>query len=33
MDMQNRAGSKPGAGGVADHSQMNIERKERLRRL
>lgn len=33
MDFQNRAGSKPGAGGVASDSQQNVDRRERLRQL
>ncbi|EGF81627.1 hypothetical protein BATDEDRAFT_29868 [Batrachochytrium dendrobatidis JAM81] len=33
MDFQNRAGSKPGSGGVADSSQFNVDRRERLRKL
>jgi splicing factor 3A subunit 2 len=33
MDMQNRVGSKPGAGGVASGSQSNVDRRERLRKL
>jgi splicing factor 3A subunit 2 len=33
MDMQNRVGSKPGAGGVASHQQEAIARRERLRQL
>ena len=33
MDFQNRAGNKAGGGGVADWSQANVDRRERLRRL
>ncbi|KAG5182431.1 hypothetical protein JKP88DRAFT_263248 [Tribonema minus] len=33
MDMQNRAGSKFGGGGVMSESQANIDRRERLRKL
>ncbi|KAL2919253.1 CWF complex protein sap62 [Polyrhizophydium stewartii] len=33
MDFQNRAGSKPGSGGVAGHSETEVGRRERLRRL
>jgi len=33
MDFQNRAGAKPGGGGVASISDANIERRERLRKL
>ncbi|OMH80517.1 Flap endonuclease 1 [Zancudomyces culisetae] len=33
MDYQNRAGSKPGAGGVMSSSESNVERRERLRKL
>lgn len=33
MDFQNRAGSKPGSGGVAGTSETNLDRRERLRRL
>lgn len=33
MDFQNRAGSKPGAGGVMSESQAGIDRRERLRKL
>ncbi|KAJ3261198.1 hypothetical protein HK103_006507 [Boothiomyces macroporosus] len=33
MDFQNRVGSRFGGGGVADASQQNLDRKERLRRL
>eukprot|EP00842_Homolaphlyctis_polyrhiza_P004524 jgi/Hompol1/5072/HPOL_001294-RA len=33
MDFQNRAGSKPGSGGVADYSQANVDRRDRLRKL
>ncbi|KAI9298633.1 hypothetical protein K502DRAFT_311339 [Neoconidiobolus thromboides FSU 785] len=33
MDYQNRAGSKPGAGGVASASESNVDRRERLRKL
>lgn len=33
MDFQNRAGSKPGSGGVASFSQTNVDRRERLRKL
>ena len=33
MDMQNRAGSKPGAGGVASGQNQDIDRRERLRKL
>lgn len=33
MDFQNRAGSKPGAGGVQSESQANVDRRERLRKL
>ncbi|PVU92156.1 hypothetical protein BB561_003998 [Smittium simulii] len=33
MDYQNRAGSKPGAGGVMSWSESNVERRERLRKL
>ncbi|KAI8910518.1 hypothetical protein DFJ77DRAFT_470016 [Powellomyces hirtus] len=33
MDFQNRAGSKPGSGGVAGGSESNIDRRERLRKL
>jgi splicing factor 3A subunit 2 len=33
IDFQNRAGSKPGTGGVASESQANIDRRERLRKL
>ncbi|DAZ93970.1 TPA: hypothetical protein N0F65_008699 [Lagenidium giganteum] len=33
VDFQNRAGSKPGAGGVASESQANVDRRERLRKL
>lgn len=33
IDFQNRAGSKPGAGGVASESQSNVDRRERLRKL
>ncbi len=33
MDFQNRAGSKPGAPGVASAQQQAIDRRERLRKL
>jgi len=33
IDFQNRAGSKPGSGGVASEQQANIDRRERLRKL
>ncbi|KAJ3217805.1 hypothetical protein HDU67_007222 [Dinochytrium kinnereticum] len=33
MDFQNRAGSKPGSGGVSGHSESNVDRRERLRKL
>eukprot|EP01097_Dermamoeba_algensis_P006054 TRINITY_DN3812_c0_g1_i1.p1 TRINITY_DN3812_c0_g1~~TRINITY_DN3812_c0_g1_i1.p1 ORF type:complete len:253 (+),score=68.40 TRINITY_DN3812_c0_g1_i1:109-867(+) len=33
MDFQNRAGSKPGGGGVASSEETNADRRERLRRL
>ncbi|KAI8918023.1 hypothetical protein BC831DRAFT_516317 [Entophlyctis helioformis] len=33
MDFQNRVGSKPGSGGVAGHSEGNVDRRERLRKL
>ena len=33
MDMQNRVGSKPGAGGVASGQNEAIARRERLRAL
>lgn len=33
MDFQNRAGSKPGSGGVMGHSESNVDRRERLRKL
>ncbi|KAJ1551185.1 Splicing factor 3A subunit 2 [Nowakowskiella sp. JEL0078] len=33
MDFQNRAGSKPGSGGVAGSSESNVDRRERLRKL
>jgi splicing factor 3A subunit 2 len=33
MDFQNRVGVKFGGGGVADASQLNAERRERLKRL
>ncbi len=33
MDFQNRAGAKPGGGGVASLQDANIERRERLRKL
>lgn len=33
MDFQNRAGSKPGSGGVASASESNVARRERLRLL
>ncbi len=33
MDFQNRGGNKAGGGGVADWSQTNVDRRERLRRL
>ncbi|ORX88617.1 hypothetical protein K493DRAFT_290373 [Basidiobolus meristosporus CBS 931.73] len=33
MDFQNRAGSKPGSAGVAGHSESNVDRRERLRKL
>ncbi|KAI8820162.1 uncharacterized protein EV422DRAFT_531880 [Fimicolochytrium jonesii] len=33
MDFQNRAGSKPGSGGVAGGSESNVDRRERLRKL
>jgi hypothetical protein len=33
MDYQNRAGSKPGSGGVAGWSESNVDRRERLRKL
>ncbi|PVU88074.1 hypothetical protein BB559_005738 [Furculomyces boomerangus] len=33
MDMQNRVGSKPGAGGVMSSSESNVQRRERLRKL
>ncbi|KAI9021959.1 hypothetical protein DFJ74DRAFT_671256 [Hyaloraphidium curvatum] len=33
MDFQNRAGSKPGSGGVAGWSESNVDRRERLRKL
>eukprot|EP01098_Paradermamoeba_levis_P006911 TRINITY_DN2867_c0_g1_i1.p1 TRINITY_DN2867_c0_g1~~TRINITY_DN2867_c0_g1_i1.p1 ORF type:complete len:261 (-),score=79.25 TRINITY_DN2867_c0_g1_i1:243-1025(-) len=33
MDFQNRAGSKPGSGGVASSEESNVDRRERLRRL
>ena len=33
MDFQNRAGSKPGSGGVASEQQASIDRRERLRKL
>ena len=33
IDFQNRVGSKFGGGGVADASQANIDRRERLRKL
>ncbi|KAJ1972096.1 CWF complex protein sap62, partial [Dimargaris verticillata] len=33
MDFQNRAGSKPGSGGVAGMSESNVARRERLRQL
>ncbi|KAJ3088571.1 Splicing factor 3A subunit 2 [Quaeritorhiza haematococci] len=33
MDFQNRAGSKPGSGGVASREQSNVDRRERLRKL
>ena len=33
MDHQNRAGSKPGSGGVAGYSEANVDRRERLRKL
>ncbi|KXS09918.1 splicing factor 3A subunit 2-like protein [Gonapodya prolifera JEL478] len=33
MDFQNRAGSKPGSGGVAGYSESNVDRRERLRKL
>jgi hypothetical protein len=32
-DFQNRAGSKPGSGGVAGFSEANVDRRERLRKL
>ncbi|KAJ2313661.1 CWF complex protein sap62 [Coemansia sp. RSA 2702] len=33
MDFQNRAGSKPGAGALMSHSDSNVARRERLRKL
>ncbi|CAK4670695.1 hypothetical protein LEN26_006745 [Aphanomyces euteiches] len=33
MDFQNRAGSKPGSGGVMSEAQQAMERRERLRKL
>ncbi|PIA19690.1 hypothetical protein COEREDRAFT_78989 [Coemansia reversa NRRL 1564] len=33
MDFQNRAGSKPGAGALMTHSESNVARRERLRKL
>lgn len=33
MDFQNRAGNKAGGGGVTGFSQMNVDRRERLRKL
>ena len=33
MDFQSRAGNKPGGGGVANYSDSNIERRERLKKL
>ncbi|KAJ2005620.1 CWF complex protein sap62 [Coemansia thaxteri] len=33
MDFQNRAGSKPGAGALMSHSESNVARRERLRKL
>ena len=33
MDFQNRAGARPGGGGVASLQDANIERRERLRKL
>eukprot|EP00953_Heterococcus_sp_UTEX-ZZ885_P001890 1530-Heterococcus_DN1.PRE.4 len=33
MDMQNRAGSKFGGGGVMSETQANVDRRERLRKL
>ena len=33
LDFQNRVWSKFGGGGVADASQANIDRRERLRKL
>ncbi|KAJ3154241.1 Splicing factor 3A subunit 2 [Geranomyces variabilis] len=33
MDFQNRAGSKPGSGGVAGGSESNVDRRDRLRKL
>ena len=33
IDFQNRAGSKPGSGGVSSESQAAIDRRERLRQL
>ncbi|KAJ1730581.1 CWF complex protein sap62 [Coemansia biformis] len=33
MDFQNRVGSKPGAGGLMSHSESNVARRERLRKL
>ncbi|KAJ3415975.1 structural constituent of ribosome [Chytridiales sp. JEL 0842] len=33
MDFQNRAGGKTGGGGIADSSQANVDRRERLRKL
>jgi splicing factor 3A subunit 2 len=33
MDFQNRVGSKPGSGGVASASDMNVMRRERLKQL
>jgi len=33
MDFQNRVGNQKGGGGVAGWADMNIERKERLKKL
>ncbi|KAJ1900271.1 CWF complex protein sap62 [Kickxella alabastrina] len=33
MDFQNRAGSKPGAGALMSHSESNVARRDRLRKL
>jgi splicing factor 3A subunit 2 len=33
MDYQNRAGSKPGSGGVMSASESNVDRRERLKKL